>query len=85
MIILTDTSIRSSLVNASRKEKSDLTLPDGFDAIDFDVLDYLGWRDPQNGPTRLRDCPDTRRGDHRSFARSSGGHSAVARPVLLVP
>ncbi|MBJ7480468.1 FBP domain-containing protein [Rhodococcus erythropolis] len=49
MIILTDTSIRSSLVNASRKEKSDLTLPDGFDAIDFDVLDYLGWRDPKMG------------------------------------
>lgn len=49
MIILTDTSIRSSLVNASRKEKSDLTLPDGFGTIDFDALDYLGWRDPKMG------------------------------------
>lgn len=49
MIILTDTSTRSSLVNASRKEKTDLTLPDGFDTIDFDALDYLGWRDPKMG------------------------------------
>ncbi|MGB3771144.1 MAG: FBP domain-containing protein [Rhodococcus sp. (in: high G+C Gram-positive bacteria)] len=49
MITLTDAVIRSSLVNASRKEKSDLTLPVGFDSIDFQSLDYLGWRDPKMG------------------------------------
>jgi len=43
---LTDKIIRSSFVDASRKEVSDLTLPAAFDEIDFSALDYLGWRDP---------------------------------------
>jgi hypothetical protein len=40
-------SIRASFVNASRKEVSDLTLPPGFATLDWDRLDYLGWRDPK--------------------------------------
>ncbi|WP_309066704.1 FBP domain-containing protein [Microbacterium sp.] len=40
-------AIRASFLNASRKEVSSLTLPPGFDDIDFDRLDYLGWFDPK--------------------------------------
>lgn len=40
-------AIRASFRNASRKEASSLTLPPGFDEIDFDRLDYLGWFDPK--------------------------------------
>jgi hypothetical protein len=47
MLPLTEKLIRDSLVNASRKEASDLTLPAGFGARDWDRLDYLGWRDPK--------------------------------------
>ena len=36
-------------MNASRKETSDITLPAGFDTLDWDALDYLGWRDPKIG------------------------------------
>ena len=34
-------------MNASRKEVSDLVLPPSFAALDWDRLDYLGWRDPK--------------------------------------
>jgi len=47
MLPLTDTSLRASFVNTSRKELSDLTLPAGFDRLDWDGIDYLGWRDPK--------------------------------------
>ncbi|MCB2413940.1 FBP domain-containing protein [Demequina sp. TTPB684] len=47
MLPLTDKTIRASFMNASRKEASSLTLPADFDAIDWDRLDYLGWRDPK--------------------------------------
>lgn len=38
-------AIRASFRNASRKEVSDMNLPDGFADLDFDRLDYLGWTD----------------------------------------
>ena len=41
---LTENEIRSSFVNASRRERSQATLPD-LDTLDWDSLDYLGWRD----------------------------------------
>jgi len=47
MITLDDSVIRSSFVNASRKEVSSATLPDGLDAVDWERLDYFGWRDPR--------------------------------------
>jgi hypothetical protein len=47
MLPVTLDVIRASFVNASRKEVSDLALPPGFDEIDFDALDYLGWRHPK--------------------------------------
>lgn len=45
MLAVTESTIRASFVNASKKEVSDMSLPEGFEAIDFDRLDYLGWRD----------------------------------------
>ena len=44
MLSLDEKTIRASFVNATRKELSDLTIPD-LAAVDFDRLDYLGWRD----------------------------------------
>ena len=44
MLSLDEKTIRESFVNASRKELSDLTLPDLGD-LKWDALDYLGWRD----------------------------------------
>ena len=45
MLAVTESSIRASFVNASKKEVSDMSLPESFDAIDFEKLDYFGWRD----------------------------------------
>ncbi|QAY72472.1 FBP domain-containing protein [Agromyces protaetiae] len=44
---ITDAAIRASLVNATKRERTDLTLPKGFADLDFDRLDFLGWRDPK--------------------------------------
>lgn len=44
--------IRSSFVNASRSEAAKLNLPRHFDSLDWDNLEFLGWRDekmPQRG------------------------------------
>jgi hypothetical protein len=47
MFPLTPQTLAATFVNASRKEVSDITLPDGFDAIDWNGFDYFGWRDPK--------------------------------------
>lgn len=44
MHALTEKQIRDSFVNASRREAQQATLPD-LDALDWDRLDYVGWRD----------------------------------------
>lgn len=47
---LTESFIRASFVNASRKEVKDLSLPLTFEHLaeaDWQRLDYLGWRDPK--------------------------------------
>jgi hypothetical protein len=49
MLPLTDQSLRASFVNASRKEVADLSLPDGFDTLDWESFDHLGWRDRKIG------------------------------------
>jgi len=49
MLPLSEKTLRSSFVNASRKEVADLTLPAGFDSLEWDRLDFLGWRDPRIG------------------------------------
>ncbi|WP_092551858.1 FBP domain-containing protein [Herbiconiux ginsengi] len=48
MLPLSDSTIRASFVNATRKELNDLALPTGLDEIDWTKLDYLGWRDRKN-------------------------------------
>jgi len=45
MLPLTEQQIRTSFVNASRKEVSDLVLPLDFATLEWDRLDYFGWRD----------------------------------------
>jgi len=47
MLPVTLTDLRSSFVNASRKELSTLTPPSELATLDWDRLDYLGWRDPK--------------------------------------
>ena len=42
---VTPQQIRSSFVNASRSEAAKLTLPKNFDFLDWDNLEFLGWRD----------------------------------------
>ncbi|WP_263117954.1 FBP domain-containing protein [Cellulomonas sp. RIT-PI-Y] len=44
MHALSDQQIRTSFVNASRREAAHATLPD-LGSLDWDRLDYLGWRD----------------------------------------
>jgi hypothetical protein len=41
---ITEATIRSSFVNASKRERATLTLPP-LDTVAWDRLDYLGWRD----------------------------------------
>jgi hypothetical protein len=48
MLPLSEKDLRASFVNASRKEITDLSLPAGFDELDWTRLDYLGWRDPRS-------------------------------------
>ncbi|WP_120338811.1 FBP domain-containing protein [Cryobacterium soli] len=47
MLPLTPTAIKASFVNASRKVVADITLPTGFDEIDWPGVDFLGWTDPK--------------------------------------
>ena len=42
---ITAQQIRSSFINASRSEAAKLNLPRNFEALDWDNLDFLGWRD----------------------------------------
>jgi hypothetical protein len=41
---LTEKQIRASLLNASKREAAQATLPD-LDTLDWERLDYLGWHD----------------------------------------
>jgi hypothetical protein len=45
MDILTASEIRRAIVNGSRREVSDMVVPAGLDAVDWENLDFLGWRD----------------------------------------
>jgi hypothetical protein len=45
MQAITAQQIRSSFINASRSEAAKLNLPRDFDSLDWDRLDFLGWRD----------------------------------------
>lgn len=43
---LTADAIRASFLNVSQRERKTIPLPD-LAAVDWDKLDYLGWRDPK--------------------------------------
>jgi hypothetical protein len=45
MLPISETIIRASLINASQRERKELTLPADFAETAWDKLDYLGWRD----------------------------------------
>ena len=42
---ITAQQVRSSFINASRSEAAKLNLPRDFESLDWDNLDFLGWRD----------------------------------------
>jgi hypothetical protein len=42
---ISERALRASFVNVSQRERNGLTLPPGLDSLDWDRLDYLGWRD----------------------------------------
>ncbi|HKT56344.1 MAG TPA: FBP domain-containing protein [Microbacterium sp.] len=44
MLSLTENAIRASFLNASQRERKAIPMPD-LDAVAWDDLDYLGWRD----------------------------------------
>ncbi|MCH1882015.1 FBP domain-containing protein [Agrococcus sp. ARC_14] len=62
MLPITEQQIRGAFVNASRKETSLITVPDGLDATDWESLDFLGWRD-QRLPRRAYAVIPTLDGD----------------------
>ncbi|MAU82051.1 MAG: translation elongation factor [Gordonia sp.] len=47
MYALTESAIRSSLVNASVRERKALSLPLGYTELRWEEMDFLGWRDPK--------------------------------------
>ena len=47
MRALTDQQVRRSFVNCSRGETKTLTLPKGFDGVEWAELEVFGWRDPK--------------------------------------
>ena len=42
---IAERALRAAFVNVSQRERAGLTLPPGLDSLDWDRLDYLGWRD----------------------------------------
>ncbi|MDN4615306.1 FBP domain-containing protein [Leifsonia sp. F6_8S_P_1B] len=44
MLTLTEAQLRASFVNTSQRERAAIAMPD-LDAVDWNALDYLGWRD----------------------------------------
>lgn len=47
MRALSTAEIQKSFVNASRSEAAKINLPKDLDTVNWDRLDYLGWRDPK--------------------------------------
>jgi len=45
MYAITEKQLRAAFVNASQRERTIMTLPSDFAALDWEALDYLGWRD----------------------------------------
>ncbi|MBW4094883.1 MAG: FBP domain-containing protein [Acidobacteria bacterium] len=78
---ITEKQLRSAFVNASKSETAKLTLPENWDSVGWDQLDYFGWRDakmPQRGYL-LREYRGTLRG---VLLRAPDGGSGKNRKVL---
>jgi hypothetical protein len=60
MIPITEAELRASFVNCTQGERSRIALPGTPATIDFERLDFLGWRDPK-APDRA--CLVTRADD----------------------
>lgn len=76
MFALSDKALRASFVNASRKERADLTLPTDFDTTDWTRLDFFGWRDPKYARRAYVVVPDL-------GVESADGADQRVRGVLL--
>lgn len=48
MIALTESTIRSSFVNVSLRERKAIVVPDNLADREWERLDYFGWRDPKS-------------------------------------
>ncbi|GEO94378.1 FBP domain-containing protein [Kocuria turfanensis] len=72
---LTEAEIRSSLINCSRKDAARLPVPPDLGALDWDRLDYLGWRDPQS-PRRGFAVVPTEQGPKGIVVQTSGAAGA---------
>lgn len=47
MLTLTEKTLRDAFVNTSQRERKAIALPAAFETLDWESLDYLGWRDPR--------------------------------------
>lgn len=76
---LTDNQIRAAMVNCSRSEAAAMILPD-LAKLDWDQLDYLGWRDPKS---RLRGFLVHWRDDQPVGIQLRAPDSGVRRPAVM--
>jgi hypothetical protein len=44
---LSENDLRTAFINASLRERNNMTLPPRLDELAWDNLDFLGWRDPK--------------------------------------
>ncbi|MGG5173137.1 FBP domain-containing protein [Pseudarthrobacter sp. J1738] len=78
---LTAPQIRSSLLNASRSEASKLNLPKNLETLDWENMDFLGWRDPKM-PLRGYLILPSPKGLHGIMLRAPEGGAKKNRRVL---
>lgn len=78
---ISDRDIRSSFINATRSETARLTLPPHFDSLDWEDLDFLGWRD-EKMPLRAYIVVPTDGGLTGVILRAPEGGAKKNRSVL---
>ncbi|MDP9697080.1 UNVERIFIED_ORG: hypothetical protein J2X79_004664 [Arthrobacter globiformis] len=78
---ITPQQIRSSFINASRSEAAKLNLPRDFDTLDWESLDFLGWRDAKMPLRGYLVFPDNG-GLTGVMLRAPGGGAKKNRSVL---
>ncbi|MHA7247971.1 FBP domain-containing protein [Arthrobacter tecti] len=78
---VSDRQIRSSFINATRSEVAKLNLPPNFDSLDWENLDFLGWRDGKM-PLRAYVIVPTEHGLTGLLLRAPEGGAKKNRTVL---